>query len=194
MADLVWYPEACASCSKLFPCEILKYLGKKTTKSWIFKPNPKEQSSTCSLAVVMVWMKKENFYSVSRNTPPPTVEKWCVTTQLRPRPHESGYFWNRIFFHTNRPSVHTKPVNPLAETASFLNRSPEWTWERTCKFKIADNNLLFSTLLVLISSLVACIEINTAILTTTISPFLKWRDIRSRARFAHAHLLVVSNM
>ena len=34
---------------------------------------------------------------------------------------ESGY----IFLNLNRPSVHTKPVNAVTETASFLNRSPE---------------------------------------------------------------------
>ena len=34
---------------------------------------------------------------------------------------ESGY----IFLNMNRPSVHTKPVNAVTETASFLNRSPE---------------------------------------------------------------------
>ena len=33
------------------------------------------------------------------------------------RQNESGYF-----FKTTRPSVHTKPVNPLTETACFWNR------------------------------------------------------------------------
>ena len=41
--------------------------------------------------------------------------------RVRPRPHESGYFWNRIYFYANRPSIHTKPVNSLTETASFWN-------------------------------------------------------------------------
>ena len=38
------------------------------------------------------------------------------------------YYWklNRISFDTNRPYVHLKPVNPLTETASSLNRFPEW--------------------------------------------------------------------
>ena len=31
--------------------------------------------------------------------------------------HDSGYFWNLTFCYTNRFSVYTKPVNPLAETA-----------------------------------------------------------------------------
>ena len=31
-----------------------------------------------------------------------------------------------FFFKLNRPSGHTKPMNPLTETASFSNRSPEW--------------------------------------------------------------------
>ena len=31
-----------------------------------------------------------------------------------------------FFFNLNRPSGHTKPMNPLTETASFSNRSPEW--------------------------------------------------------------------
>ena len=35
---------------------------------------------------------------------------------------ERGY----IFLNMNRPSVHTKPVNAVTETASVLNRSPEW--------------------------------------------------------------------
>ena len=31
-------------------------------------------------------------------------------------------YLNRIFFRTTRPSVRTKPVNPLTETACFWNR------------------------------------------------------------------------
>ena len=42
------------------------------------------------------------------------------------RPLESKFFLNRILLWTNRPFVHTKPVNPLTETASFWNRSPEF--------------------------------------------------------------------
>ena len=45
------------------------------------------------------------------------VNLWSAPTNLRfrPRPHESWYFWNRIFFfYTNRPFVHKKPVNPLS--------------------------------------------------------------------------------
>ena len=30
--------------------------------------------------------------------------------------HDSGYFWNLLFFYTNRFSAYTKPVNPLTET------------------------------------------------------------------------------
>ena len=31
--------------------------------------------------------------------------------------HDSGYFWSLTFCYTNRFSVYTRPVNPLAETA-----------------------------------------------------------------------------
>ena len=53
---------------------------------------------------------------------------WWVSDvkHLRPHLHEFGYFWNRILFYMNRLSDHTKPVNPLTETAYFWNRSPEW--------------------------------------------------------------------
>lgn len=38
-----------------------------------------------------------------------------------PRQNESGSFLNHILFKTTRPSVVTKPVNPLTETACFWN-------------------------------------------------------------------------
>lgn len=41
-------------------------------------------------------------------------------------PHDSRFFETVYFSYTNRPSVHTKPVNSLIETALFLKRSPEW--------------------------------------------------------------------
>ena len=41
----------------------------------------------------------------------------------------------------------------------------------TFKFKMADDNGLFATLLALIARLIACVEINFSILTTTISHF-----------------------
>lgn len=44
---------------------------------------------------------------------------------------------------------------------------------KTFNFKMADNNVLFATLLALIASLIACVEINFAILTTTIYYFLR---------------------
>ena len=45
------------------------------------------------------------------------VNLWSAPTTnlgLRPRPHESWYFLNCIYFYTNRPFVHKKPVNPLS--------------------------------------------------------------------------------
>ena len=104
---------------------------------------------------------------------------------LRTRPHESGYFWNRVLFYTNQPSsVHTKPVNRI-----FWNRSPLWIfflgsdgfgywyfvwttetgyfWRRECslKWKFSSSKwwtlrwliVLFATLLALIAILIACI-------------------------------------
>ena len=38
----------------------------------------------------------------------------------------NGYFWNHIYFYADQPSVHTNPVNPLTESASFFNCSPVW--------------------------------------------------------------------
>ena len=46
---------------------------------------------------------------------------------------------------------------------------------KTFKFKMADNNVLFATLLALIATLIVCVEINFAILTTTIYYFLRRR-------------------
>ena len=51
---------------------------------------------------------------------------------------------------------------------------------KTFKFKMADNNVLFATLLALIASLMACVEINFAILTTT-----KYHFLRRRLNFIH---------
>ena len=46
---------------------------------------------------------------------------WPLKRELHVNPKTKNNF-----FYTNRPSVHTKPVNPLTETASFWNRSLEW--------------------------------------------------------------------
>ena len=35
------------------------------------------------------------------------------------------FFEIAYFFYTDRPYVHTKPINPVTETALFSNRSPE---------------------------------------------------------------------
>lgn len=40
--------------------------------------------------------------------------------------NESRYFWDHILFYANRPSFHTKPVNPRTESTYFWNRFPEW--------------------------------------------------------------------
>ena len=45
---------------------------------------------------------------------------------LRLRPHVSGYFWIRNFLFPDTASVHTYPVNPAYESATFWIRSPEW--------------------------------------------------------------------
>ena len=98
---------------------------------------------------------------------------------LRTRPHESGYFWNRVLFYTNQPSyVHTKPVSRI-----FWNCSPEWIFfgsdgfgywcqlrhkrECTLKWKFSSSKwwtlrwliVLFATLLALIAILIACIPL-----------------------------------
>ena len=39
-------------------------------------------------------------------------------------------------FHSNRPFVHTKPVNPVTETVSFLNRSTQWFKTLSTRFRI----------------------------------------------------------
>ena len=55
---------------------------------------------------------------------------------------ESAYFGNRILSYTNRSSVHTKPVNPVNETALFWNHPPQQfkapttrIWLKICGFK-----------------------------------------------------------
>ena len=52
------------------------------------------------------------------------------TRDAKKKPGKSTRIWiflkRRIFFfYLNRPSVHTKPMNSLTETASFSNRCPE---------------------------------------------------------------------
>ena len=44
---------------------------------------------------------------------------------------------------------------------------------KTLKLKVVDNSVLFANLLALVASLMECIEINFAILTTTISHFIQ---------------------
>ena len=70
----------------------------------------------------------------------------ALSTSIRPRPHESQYFVNRILFYPNWPCVLTKPVNPVTETALFWNRSPEhfkapFTWIKVkfCGWKCLDS-------------------------------------------------------
>lgn len=79
---------------------------------------------------------------------------------------------------SNRLSVYLKPVNAHTETIRSWNRCPEWQilvddWNRKFlksskslarvqswkfKFKVADNNALFATLLALIVSLITCVK------------------------------------
>ena len=84
-------------------------------------------------------VKKKWFYEHNNNSAPASLFSnfFVVHAQLRRHitkydfgylatSHEPGYFWNRIlFFNTNPPSVSTKQVNLVTETALFWNRSPE---------------------------------------------------------------------
>ena len=45
--------------------------------------------------------------------------------QSKPRPHVSGYFWTRNFFFEDSASLHTYPVYPAYESATFWIRSSE---------------------------------------------------------------------
>ena len=53
---------------------------------------------------------------------------------LRTHPHESGYSCNWILLYKNRPSVHTKPVNPLTGTALQIGLKP-CPHNQICGFK-----------------------------------------------------------
>ena len=44
---------------------------------------------------------------------------------ITPRPHVFGYFWIRILFFPDTASVHTYPVYPADESATFWIRSPD---------------------------------------------------------------------
>ena len=64
--------------------------------------------------------------------------------RFRPRPHESGYFWNRTLFNTNRPSIYTKTVNPLTETALKPLSRVEFFWiRRVWRVREDDWNRIF---------------------------------------------------
>ena len=54
--------------------------------------------------------------------------KWRRKDTLfsRPRPHVSGYFWILNFFSPDTASVHSYPMNPAYESATFWIRSPRW--------------------------------------------------------------------
>ena len=57
---------------------------------------------------------------------PKVPHEWFTCIQLRisslrPRPHESGYFWNRIRSYTNRPSIHSKGIRA---TSNFIALIP----------------------------------------------------------------------
>ena len=46
--------------------------------------------------------------------------KGAGNSKLRPRPLDSGYFWNRIYFYVNRPSVHTEINESAHRNRIFL--------------------------------------------------------------------------
>ena len=50
-----------------------------------------------------------------------------TSASRRTPPHISRYFSIRNFFFPDTPSVHTYPVNPAYEPATFWMRSPGWT-------------------------------------------------------------------
>ena len=72
--------------------------------------------SWCRLFELFLSGKRKNFSGSSSE-----VKLGPVHTNLDNHYFESGC----IFLNMNWPSVHTKPVNAVTETASFLNRSPE---------------------------------------------------------------------
>ena len=47
----------------------------------------------------------------------------CFVCIFGPSTRIRRFLKRHIFFYTNLPSVHTKPVSPLTQTASFWNRS-----------------------------------------------------------------------
>ena len=55
---------------------------------------------------------------------------------LRPRPHVSGDFCIRKFFHADTPSVHTCPPYTLGVSGDFCIRSPEWKFMYTLCIRI----------------------------------------------------------
>ena len=56
----------------------------------------------------------------------------CVMSpSFWPNPHISGYFLIRNSFFPDAASIHTYPVNPADESATFWIRSPEWKFLNT---------------------------------------------------------------
>ena len=55
--------------------------------------------------------------------------RWIVF--FGPIHNVSGYFWNLNFFFADSASIHTYPVNPAYESATFFIRSPGWKFLNT---------------------------------------------------------------
>ena len=118
------------------------------------------------------------------------------------RPHVSGDFCIRKCFYADTPSVHTCPPYTLGVSGDFCIRSPEWKflytlYPDTCGrsypyiFVYADvtvsepvffrtrfskmaasRNVVCSMLLGLLSSLIACLELNVAMLNLNFNYFI----------------------
>ena len=102
----------------------------------------------------------------------PVAHVSCISL-LRPRPHLYVYVHKRIFFYAFRPPVHTYTITTNAVNASFRKRYPKWIFSRKRIFSLTltwQNRFVQHggwscfrvdfPLLGLISSLVACLQMN----------------------------------
>ena len=83
-----------------------------------------------SLCILGDRLREVRLYCIPRDSRPSqslvtiSIVKSPCELSLRPRPGIWIFLKSHIFLHES--TFHTKPVNPLTETSSFSNRSPEW--------------------------------------------------------------------
>ena len=92
-----------------------------------FRLQPAPVAEAPIFMISKVHLRKLRLYPIIISKGNKNEQSRLVRGLLRLRPHVSGYFWIRDFFFVDTAIVHTYPVYPADESATFWIRSPEWT-------------------------------------------------------------------